>query len=1262
MRAPFIFKMSFYKPGDGNEAKNACHILYIGTRPGADRGEGDVEIGDKESSFYYKYFVKYDEDEAAKHVKYASERPRSHGLFGRDEKNVPDLEAVQNELWRHKGIVWRAVLSLREDDAIRMGYDNRKAWEDALRASVPEAAGKMGISEENLRWVAAFHAEPGHPHCHLVFWEAKPERTRGVLSKGKSSGELIDVRKVFVQRILAGERARLGGEKTLLRDMVRDFGRNDVRELLKEMRSEQNYVRSIDGAAGRVSPRLNDDVRAALSEKLEQIAGMLPGKGRVALKYMPPEVKEKLRDVADWLLKQPGFSESVGRYVEIAREMASHYSHNVHSLDESGRNAYEDLRDRLSQDLLKGAVEIGKVERASDSSCDDLVKDGGSLEGFEGDAEPPEPESGQLENYVEPLESEPAASGMEPKASGTAGSSNVIPGGNVKEVSEKLVEDAWRTVDRAVFRVDPSVRLLRGEMPAIEAGIKEQVIKSLKEISGLIPEDSLKGRIALAYLPREVKERAREVAGQLLESDVTKPIIEKYFRLAGGGQGSDAFRQIKERVAEQVVERAAELLTRVIPPVIMLPHKGRVEDAVALLKGASADYIRGNMKEVKWTVGSMYRALTMLGVDEAERITANWAAGAGIKDFKKILSDAADDKKRKHISRKGWTRLRENLGLEDEECLYPWFGVVQEQKQLPEEGGQQEQEKEDIPHVLVESRIASALNSLESAADKPGSYAEVYWTARAFCNTLHALGVGEEERARIIRGWVERSGVEVSEAKLRDVLDRVTVAPREGFWLGRSGWVRLSVNLGVTVPAAVPWKITTSPGKYPGADKNKVAGELWRDAWHTSERAIHRLDGGGCESVPKIEDGFRAEIAGKLKTIADLIPEESLKGRLALAYLPQEVKERARDLAGQLLQSGKLALRTEKFVEQVCADQGEDAGKEAFHELKERVAEQVVGRAVELLPREIPQVEMLPHDGRVQDAVKRFESATAEYIRSDIDEARWTAGTMYRALVRLGVDGQAAREATERWADGVGLKKEAARAISGEIVRMECIAQECREENKPEPVHVSRKDWTRLRENLGMEEEECLYPWFGILREQEQLPENEKQQEKETIPHELIDKRISPALHALEGAAGNPENYAEVYWTLRTFANTLHALGVGEEDSARMVRGWVERSGVEVSEARLRDVLDRVTVVPKEDFWLGRRSWNRLTENLGIHNPPASPWRANVDRYGNIAGQLWKAVWRNMERERTKLEAKRLVLKRMNDMRRQRAKEGREID
>ena len=68
----------------------------------------------------------------------------------------------------HQGIVWSHVLSLRREDAARLGYDNQAAYKTLLRNSLSLLAGAHKIDPANLRWVAAYHDEDSHSHVHLL--------------------------------------------------------------------------------------------------------------------------------------------------------------------------------------------------------------------------------------------------------------------------------------------------------------------------------------------------------------------------------------------------------------------------------------------------------------------------------------------------------------------------------------------------------------------------------------------------------------------------------------------------------------------------------------------------------------------------------------------------------------------------------------------------------------------------------------------------------------------------------------------------------------------------------------------------------------------------------------------------------------------------------------------------------------------------------------------------------------------------------------
>lgn len=342
--APVVFKIKFYSNKNRTIEKNVAHINYIATRPGVDKNEKiNTELEE------------IDLDNAESHVSYITSRPRSHGLFD-DKDRVVNLNDVKNELKEHKGIVWRSVLSLKERDAIKLGYVDRQQWEEVLRSYMPDAAKKLGIEEPNLRWVAAFHQEKGHPHCHIMFWEKSPKRTRGKLGQW----ELKQMKKTFVKGLYEKERSRLYVEKTATRDLIRDLAKDDLSKvvgLIREVKKGDVDVKILEGENKGIVQKLWTDKEKELSERIVKLADIMPGKGKIALKYMPEEVKKQVQEISKWILNQPGFNRNVDIIKRDAVELARQYTDDLNLLVKARDNAYTDIKNRVSQLVLKAAVE-----------------------------------------------------------------------------------------------------------------------------------------------------------------------------------------------------------------------------------------------------------------------------------------------------------------------------------------------------------------------------------------------------------------------------------------------------------------------------------------------------------------------------------------------------------------------------------------------------------------------------------------------------------------------------------------------------------------------------------------------------------------------------------------------------------------------------------------------------------------------------------------------------------------------------------------
>ena len=166
------------------------------------------------------------------YAKYIATRPRAqrlgdHGLFG-DEKGV-DLDKAMAELEHYTGNVWTHIISLRREDATRLGYDNAQAWRSLLRTHRNEIAAAMKISPQDFRWYAAFHDEGEHPHVHMMAWSVKPGQA--YLSKDG----IKQIKSTLTNQIFRQEMYHLYQQKSASRDELVQEARKVMLELSKQM-------------------------------------------------------------------------------------------------------------------------------------------------------------------------------------------------------------------------------------------------------------------------------------------------------------------------------------------------------------------------------------------------------------------------------------------------------------------------------------------------------------------------------------------------------------------------------------------------------------------------------------------------------------------------------------------------------------------------------------------------------------------------------------------------------------------------------------------------------------------------------------------------------------------------------------------------------------------------------------------------------------------------------------------------------------------
>ena len=162
------------------------------------------------------------------YLRYIDERPGSNGLF--TDEGVPIvLSQVQQEMNEHPGNIWTHIISLRREDAERLGYNTPDAWMHLLRSQRNMIARQMKIRPENFRWYAAFHNEGHHPHVHMMAYSVNPNEAY-LTTKG-----IETIKSNLAQEIFRQDLMQIYQKQSDLRDELRQESRDRITEIVDEI-------------------------------------------------------------------------------------------------------------------------------------------------------------------------------------------------------------------------------------------------------------------------------------------------------------------------------------------------------------------------------------------------------------------------------------------------------------------------------------------------------------------------------------------------------------------------------------------------------------------------------------------------------------------------------------------------------------------------------------------------------------------------------------------------------------------------------------------------------------------------------------------------------------------------------------------------------------------------------------------------------------------------------------------------------------------
>ena len=284
----------------------------------------------------------------AGYMEYMAERPRSHGLFG--DEDCVDMNAVAQELNEYPGNIWTHIISLKREDAERLGYNHAAQWRNLIQAHRNEIAAAMNISSSDFRWYAAFHDEGSHPHIHMMAWSVKPGQA--YLSKDG----IRKIKSALTNDIFKQEMLHTYEQKSTSRDELVRKARGELKSLVQEMQTSTGSHPEVEA------------LMMTLAAQLETV------KGKKKYGYLPKTVKKTVDEIVNQLEQMPVINKCYQAWWELQCQIEDFYSKKERRRPPlSEQKEFRPIKNAVIQEaenirMGKVTFEDEEMEEATDSS------------------------------------------------------------------------------------------------------------------------------------------------------------------------------------------------------------------------------------------------------------------------------------------------------------------------------------------------------------------------------------------------------------------------------------------------------------------------------------------------------------------------------------------------------------------------------------------------------------------------------------------------------------------------------------------------------------------------------------------------------------------------------------------------------------------------------------------------------------------------------------------------------------------------------
>ena len=313
-------------------------VKYIATREGVEK---PAQKPDKKNDLDREIFMNY-----------LNSRPNSHGLFSETDSPIV-LDKVAKEIADHNGALWTHVVSLKREDAERMGYTDLEHWRGLVRRHVSDMAAAHKISEDNFRWYAAFHNKETNPHVHIVVYST--DGKQGFLTeKG-----IEKIRSAFANDIYKDELQNLYQQQKVVRDKLRSEAESVMKNMLSELQNNNQFDSQIEQLILKLQTQLKNS------------------KGKKIYGYLQPNVKKTVDQIVAEFANNPVLKKMYEEWGVLEQQKYETYTSAVQRFPPLEENkAFKPIKNTVINAVLKMEFSSEMFAEYDEDVLDETESDG----------------------------------------------------------------------------------------------------------------------------------------------------------------------------------------------------------------------------------------------------------------------------------------------------------------------------------------------------------------------------------------------------------------------------------------------------------------------------------------------------------------------------------------------------------------------------------------------------------------------------------------------------------------------------------------------------------------------------------------------------------------------------------------------------------------------------------------------------------------------------------------------------------------------